>query len=898
MQSGFSLLARGEPQIWFTGGMLVVCIAMIVGLLTLIVTSGLPTFWPKRLDVLVLNDGSLEIGQPQSTRQGGPLPDGDQSPTAAAESSNEDRLSHYYRTANNDLTGQHYRWLDATQMDTTGITTPAEAIVVERLEWGRLYGFPLDITQRISISPEAEASLREIDGILAALEQLPASEADEVAETASTTPALANIREQLTALRQQLLDSALRDELSKVTSPDAQVQTAGIEEWLAASPLPADTQLTAARQYWTEPTLVLEQLQRAVAAATEARRELKHAMVEISRLDAQISRQQAAVRRAELEVEQSAARRVEESQTLLDQLVQLQTTESTFQQAAEQLPKLLGSGAEVDAAVAALNAYRDQDLPEQIAALEKQLEDWLEPIRQQPAAIVAAVLEFQSRFREIARAKLPLQSAAEQIQKKLDAVEVTFAVPTGGDPLYDLPPEEVTELLNGAFSESLQQQLADRGIAVPPTASSTAGIEVTELNPHMKLVTFRDQAQHKHLVAVTRADYMANPDASAWRVLLLPEKSHSAEELVRVVPVNQLSLSGKFGVYFSRWGEFLWDDPREAGTEGGVFPAIWGTVVMTLIMTIAVVPFGVMAALYLREYTRPGPLVSLIRISINNLAGVPSIVYGVFGFSFFCYTIGAFIDGGPKNADLLVVPPTIWYVYLSITAIVGTSAFFLSFLASGPGHTQTGAKRWMSRLALVLWLVSLTALAWLILKSPFFDGFYREYLPNPTFGKGGLLWAALTLSLLTLPVVIVATEEALAAVPNSLREGSLACGASKWQTIRRIILPQARPGILTGAILAMARGAGEVAPLMLVGALPMAPDLPLDTEFPFFHGSRSFMHLGYQIFTLGFQSQNSEAAKPMVFTCTLLLITIIAMLNISAIYLRARLRRRFRGSQF
>jgi ABC-type phosphate transport system permease subunit len=184
------------------------------------------------------------------------------------------------------------------------------------------------------------------------------------------------------------------------------------------------------------------------------------------------------------------------------------------------------------------------------------------------------------------------------------------------------------------------------------------------------------------------------------------------------------------------------------------------------------------------------------------------------------------------------------------------------------------------------------------LKSPFFDGFYREYLPNPTFGKGGLLWAALTLSLLTLPVVIVATEEALAAVPNSLREGSLACGASKWQTIRRIILPQARPGILTGAILAMARGAGEVAPLMLVGALPLAPDLPLDTEFPFFHGSRSFMHLGYQIFTLGFQSQNSEAAKPMVFTCTLLLITIIAMLNISAIYLRARLRRRFRGSQF
>jgi ABC-type phosphate transport system permease subunit len=151
---------------------------------------------------------------------------------------------------------------------------------------------------------------------------------------------------------------------------------------------------------------------------------------------------------------------------------------------------------------------------------------------------------------------------------------------------------------------------------------------------------------------------------------------------------------------------------------------------------------------------------------------------------------------------------------------------------------------------------------------------------------------------LTLPVVIVATEEALAAVPNSLREGSLACGASKWQTIRRIVLPHARPGILTGAILAMARGAGEVAPLMLVGALPSAPDLPLDTEFPFIHGSRSFMHLGYQIYTLGFQSQNSEASKPMVFTCTLLLIAIVATLNVAAIYLRARLKQRFQGDQF
>lgn len=896
MQSGFSLLARGEPQIWFTGGMLVICIAMIVGLLGLIVASGLPTFWPKQLDVLVLNDGSLEIGQPQSTRLGTPPADGSNELPQTTNAASSDRLSYYYRTANNDLTGQHYRWLDATQLAASGIATPADALVVERLEWGRLYGFPLDLTRRLSPPAEAEAALRDIDEVIAAIDTVPADAAVEA--TTAAGEALASVRAQLSERKEELLDIALRGELAKATSPDARVRTVGSEEWQAPSAVPADTQLAAARQYWTEPALVLQELQRAVVATTEAREELKHAMLAISRFDAQISRQQAAVRRAELEVEQTAARRVEDSQALLDQAVQLQTTGSRLQQAAERLPRLLGSGAEVAAAVAAIDAYRTQRLPEQSAELERQLEEWLEPIRQQPPAIVQAVLEFQTRYSAIALAKLPLQREVEQIQRTLEAVEITFAVPTGGSPLDELEPTDLTELMNGSVSANLQQRLADRGIAVTLGASQTTAIDVVELNQHLKLVTFRDQTQHKHLVAVTRSDYIANPDAAAWRVLLLPEKVHSASDLVRVVPANQIGLSGKLSVYFSRWGEFLWDDPREAGTEGGVFPAIWGTVVMTLIMTIAVVPFGVMAALYLREYTRPGPLVSLIRISINNLAGVPSIVYGVFGFSFFCYTIGAFIDGGPKNADLLVLPPTIWYVFLGITAICGTGAFFLSFLASGPSHTQTGSKRWMSRLALVLWLLSLAALAWLILKSPFFDGFYREYLPNPTFGKGGLLWAALTLSLLTLPVVIVATEEALAAVPNSLREGSLACGASKWQTIRRIILPQARPGILTGAILAMARGAGEVAPLMLVGALPLAPDLPLDTEFPFFHGSRSFMHLGYQIFTLGFQSQNSEASKPMVFTCTLLLITIIAMLNISAIYLRARLRRRFRGSQF
>ena len=180
-------------------------------------------------------------------------------------------------------------------------------------------------------------------------------------------------------------------------------------------------------------------------------------------------------------------------------------------------------------------------------------------------------------------------------------------------------------------------------------------------------------------------------------------------------------------------------------------------------------------------------------------------------------------------------------------------------------------------------------------------GFQPEFMgsaPGIAFGTGGLLWASLTLALLTVPVVIVATEEALAAVPRSVREGSLACGASKWQTIRRIVLPQALPGIMTGLILAMARGAGEVAPLMLVGVVKLAPELPVDGVFPFLHFERSFMHLGFHIYDVGFQSRNSEAGKPMVYVTTLLLITLIALMNATAIFVRARLKRRFAGSQF
>lgn len=376
------------------------------------------------------------------------------------------------------------------------------------------------------------------------------------------------------------------------------------------------------------------------------------------------------------------------------------------------------------------------------------------------------------------------------------------------------------------------------------------------------------------------------------------EHSILLADMVRFFPTNRLVIFQRLGVYASRWWEFLSGDPREAGMEGGFFPAIWGTVVMTIVMSLAVMPFGVLAALYMREYAKSGWLLSVIRISINNLAGVPSIVYGVFGLSFFCYIVGGYIDGGPIKAGFEPWPSAAWFSALGGLAVVGLIAFAVSIFSGQAQARRSPFRTVLSWSAGLLWLLTLGLIVWLLVKSPHFHGFYEAQLPNPTFGKGCLLWAALTLSLLTLPVVIVATEEALSAVPNSLREGSYACGAGKWQTIHRIVLPYARPGIITGFILAMARGAGEVAPMMLVGAIPLATELPLDGEFPFLHGSRSFMHLGFQIYSLGFQSQNSEAAKPMVFTATLLLLSIVTVLNQTAIWLRASLRKRFQTSQF
>ncbi|MGL5948997.1 MAG: phosphate ABC transporter permease PstA [Aeromonas sp.] len=286
-----------------------------------------------------------------------------------------------------------------------------------------------------------------------------------------------------------------------------------------------------------------------------------------------------------------------------------------------------------------------------------------------------------------------------------------------------------------------------------------------------------------------------------------------------VVWPNDMSWLGKLGHWFHQIGKFISDDPREANTEGGVFPAIFGTVFMVILMAIIVTPLGVVAAVYLHEYAGKNAITKMIRIAVINLAGVPSIVYGVFGLGFFVYTLGGSID----------------------------------------------------------------------------ELFYPEALPSPTFGSPGVIWSALTLAILTLPVVIVSTEEGLARIPSSIRQGSLALGATQAETLWRIVLPMASPAIMTGLILAIARAAGEVAPLMLVGVVKLAPTLPLDGNFPYLHVERKFMHLGFHIYDVGFQSPNVEAARPLVYASSFLLVTVIVGLNLTAIGIRNHLREKFRS---
>jgi phosphate transport system permease protein len=395
------------------------------------------------------------------------------------------------------------------------------------------------------------------------------------------------------------------------------------------------------------------------------------------------------------------------------------------------------------------------------------------------------------------------EAAWPELQKRMQRVSQL------GDELSTLEKSEISRVNSGLERIRLHGRKLELGGKLDATAQADMDAERAELNARYKDIETRLGELH----AQVGRDSITVRDANG------KELEIDLGKVVHAYQPNAMSSLTKVGFYFSKVWEFLSDDPREANTEGGIFPAIFGTVMMTLIMAIIVTPFGVLAAVYLREYARQGPVTRLIRIAVNNLAGVPAIVYGVFGLGFFVYVLGGSLD----------------------------------------------------RL------------------------FFPEALPAPTFGTPGLMWASLTLALLAVPVVIVATEEGLARIPRTIREGSLALGATKAETLWKIVLPMASPAMMTGMILAVARAAGEVAPLMLVGVVKLAPSLPLDGNYPYLHLDQKIMHLGFHIYDVGFQSPNVEAARPLVYATALLLVLVIATLNLSAVWIRNHLREKYKA---
>ena len=357
-----------------------------------------------------------------------------------------------------------------------------------------------------------------------------------------------------------------------------------------------------------------------------------------------------------------------------------------------------------------------------------------------------------------------------------------------------------------------ERRLQLDGVSGAALAEAEADIAARRAELDAQYLTVK--AERDELVKLTKRDLLVAATADGKEVIIPFEK------IVRVSRPNDMGVLAKSLQYLERFWAFLTEEPREANTEGGIFPAIFGTVTMVIVMSIMVTPFGVLAAIYLREYARQGLVLRLIRISVYNLAGVPSIVYGVFGLGFFVYFLGG-------NIDQL---------------------------------------------------------------------FYPESLPAPTFGTPGLFWASLTLALLTLPVVIVSTEEGLARIPSTIRQGSLALGATKAETLWKVVVPLATPAMMTGLILAIARAAGEVAPLMLVGVVKLAPTLPIDGNYPYLHLDQKIMHLGFHVYDVGFQSPSVEAARPLVYATSLVLVMLIIILNIAAIKIRNNLREKYRSA--
>lgn len=862
-----SLTAKGNPQVCLLGGLLLVCLAGIGSLIGIIAVNGVSAFQVRSVDLIRTRSNELFFAQLQAIEQ---QDKGEGQGTAQA---------FQYRTSNPTLSGIEYQWLSKSEL-LGDAARPKLAMLIERFEIGRLFGIPIKL--RLSVFPSARSV--ELARMCATLIEYSAQEDSEFALDDG-------IVERLLQLATLEVEADFNAQKEKWINQGAQAEQIDAPNNELLQPSSTDNTDAAAKTqvavpqttvFWDSPRRVVDQLQTGLTDLRRLSRRADSLSNSIANFDATISNSRLKLRALENKLLSMNSNLIDDCQARIGALVQFRAELRRFR--GNQLSGLVGFELLTDQPlIQAKNEFIEQVLATRIEKLELAQANWLNEVEASLSGQETDQLESYSQdFERIESQKLPLQTELRQLERTLDSYELELATPKSAA-LLEASNEDLERLGASDLSDPLRQWIVQQlGHEDQP-----ASIQLKQLHSARErfgLWQF-DLGSNPCLLVMDQRN--TNNDTGA--IWLWTTERVSGQSVARATLPNEMSWFAKQTTYADRWWEFLTTSPRLANTEGGVFPAIVGMAALTLIMTIAVLPLGVMAALYLSEYTSSGALVSAIRISINNLASVPSIIYGAFGFSFFCYTIGAFIDGGPQNASISVLPPVAWYTLLFVCASLATTAFFIGLNGSKKSSTNSQSGQ-TSRMALIVAVIAAALMILLIVRSPFFEGFYSAQLPNPTFGKGGLLWAALTLALMNLPVVIVSTEEALTAVPKSLREGSYACGASRWQTIRRIVLPYAKPGIVTGAVLAMARGCSVVAPLLLVGALPTVSGLPIDGQFPYVHGSRGFSHLGYWIFSLGAQNPNSDSTRTMVFASALLLLIAIMALNLLAVYWRRRLR--------
>ncbi len=689
VQSGLSVLARGESFVWLTGGMLIVSIGMIACLLCFIFIRGMGTFWPQPFAVYPVQSGGLIAGEVQSidtfayeANQLNSLSEKAQANAIARLANEQSALAKrvYLRVGNFELSGQHFDYLNEFERTSEETFYPENAWVVERLSNGRLYGWPMQLTE--SFNPSFDPRFAQLTTAKDLVQQLSEFATEQNTLDAEQVEAIVT---KLSALQNAIAVGYFQRVLEATPLQEGERWEAQVadQSWqsFTGSAIPPDA--TALRLVATTFPSIQKAFENAKGSIAGLIRRSSELQEELASNDEHLKDARLDLRQIE----------IDHGAPFLDRVVEIESDWTTISIAKQQLEEqeialksLIAASSlseEEKSKLTALFGVMKSDFQSQIEQMQTASDETINALADLPKECITGIKTYRDVVESSAAKQTKLNQQIADTETEMNSAMI----------LFQTTRVESVEELDPAQAKSLTQSQNAQQIA------PTAWMVTENANDGMKV------------------RFVSSVDTQ-WREAKLQSTETRVAEIVRAYLPNQLSLSGKLGVMGSRWVEFLTDRPREAGMEGGFFPAIWGTIVMTMIMALFVVPFGVLAALYLREYATSGFIVGILRIAINNLAGVPSVVYGVFGLAFFCYIVGGYIDGGPDRAGITPWPPLIWYVALAAVAITSVTAFFLEYLllrftngtspvaTNGAVHFRLGMDRIGSRFRLASFQVT------------------------------------------------------------------------------------------------------------------------------------------------------------------------------------------------